>query len=133
MNSATYKVNLPAGKYDKRFAIRISEHSEIPTEITETTGNGNDKLHILRDGQQLYIEELTHNETLTSSMQQANALLHNHQQWREVQRAHTRNVSVASRQQNIQSGFQLKSKASKDTQVFRRVCGHSACGHLKNL
>jgi len=63
LNSSEYKVNLPAGKYDKRFAIRISERTEIPTDITENA-NADTELHLLRDGQQLYFEGLTQNETL---------------------------------------------------------------------
>ncbi|MBR1786792.1 MAG: starch-binding protein, partial [Paludibacteraceae bacterium] len=64
LNSSEYKVNLPAGKYDKRFAIRISERTEIPTDIAETANNGDSEIHLLRDGQQLYFEGLTDSETL---------------------------------------------------------------------
>ncbi len=64
LNSSEYKVNLPAGKYDKRFAIRISERTEIPTDIAETANNGDSEIRLLRDGQQFYFEGLTQNETL---------------------------------------------------------------------
>lgn len=64
LNSADYRISLSAGKYDKRFAIRISERTEIPTDIAENANNGDSEIRLLRDGQQLYFEGLTQNETL---------------------------------------------------------------------
>lgn len=64
LNYAPYTVSLSAGVYDQRFAIRISERSEIATDLPHATDT-NSKLRLLQDGQMFYIEGLTEKQSLS--------------------------------------------------------------------